>query len=147
VFIDQVHVIEAHQPGDGGVEIVDMQSIRGDVETDLIGRADVLAAAAHWGLIRSKYERNNHGWGDQWRGYDPTTRADCYTRLSAGLFATAVDDAVDFNCRSAREEGICFGRNCSDNLRRFRNSLLLRRAHERLACPPFNRLLPTDMHH
>ena len=32
------------------------------------------------GLIRSKYERD-HGWGDQWRGFDPGTRADFYARV------------------------------------------------------------------
>ncbi len=96
------------------------------------------------GLIRSKYE-HNHNWGDQWRGYDPGTRADFYARVFTGLFVTGVDDLVDFNCQSAREEGTCFTTQCDDNLQRFRESLIERRTHERLACRPFNRLfLPAE---
>ncbi len=97
------------------------------------------------GLIRSKYERN-HGWGDQWRGYDPATRADFYARLFAGLVVTGVDDVVDFNCKSAREEGNCFVEHCGENLLRFRSSLLDRRKYERLACRPFNRLFLPEEH-
>lgn len=97
------------------------------------------------GLIRSKYERD-HGWGDQWRGYDPATRADFYARVFAGIIATGADDLVDFNCHSAREEGICFVEHCPDNLLRFRASLLERRTHERLACRPFNRLFLPEEH-
>ncbi len=96
------------------------------------------------GLIRSKYERD-HGWGDQWRGCDPGTRADFYARVFTGLFVTGVDDLVDFNCQSAREEGNCFIPQCDDNLQTYRDSLIERRTHERLACRPFNRLfLPTE---
>jgi hypothetical protein len=96
------------------------------------------------GLIRSKYERN-HGWGDQWHGYDPGTRADFYARVFAGQFVTGVDDLVDFNCQSAREEGTCFVSPCDDNLQHYRESLIERRTHERLACRPFNRLfLPAE---
>jgi hypothetical protein len=95
------------------------------------------------GLIRSKYERD-YGWGGEWDGYDPCTRADFYARVFTGLFVAGVDDLVDFNCQSAREEGNCFVAQCGENLQRFRNSLLERRTHERLACRPFNRLfLPT----
>jgi hypothetical protein len=97
------------------------------------------------GLIRSKYERN-HAWGDQWRGYDPATRADFYARVFSGLVITGVDDCIDFNCKSAREEGICFVEHCSENLLRFRSSLLDRRHHERLACRPFNRLFSLEEH-
>jgi len=96
------------------------------------------------GLIRSKYERD-HGWGDQWHGCDPATRADFYARVFSGLFVTGVDDLVDFNCQSAREEGLCSLQACPDNLERFRNSLLERRNHERLAGRPFHGLfLPTE---
>lgn len=96
------------------------------------------------GLIRSKYERD-HGWGDQWRGFDPGTRADFYARVFTGLIVAGADDLVDFNCQSAREEGNCFIANCSENLQHYRASLLERRNHERLACRPFNRLfLPAE---
>lgn len=97
------------------------------------------------GLIRSKYERD-YGWGDQWRGYDRATRADFYARVYGGLFAAGVDDLVDFNCQSAREEGMCFVERCNENLLRFRSSLLDRRKHERLACRPFNRLFLPEEH-
>lgn len=96
------------------------------------------------GLIRSKYERD-YAWSDQWHGVDPGTRADFYARAYTGLLIAGVDDLVDFNCQSAREEGICFVAQCDDNLERYRDSLLERRQHERLACRPFNRLLlPTE---
>ena len=96
-------------------------------------------------MIRSKYERD-YGWGDQWRGYDPATRADFYARLFSGLFAAGVDDLIDFNCQSAREEGMCFVEHCNENLLRFRSSLLDRRKHERLARRPINRLFLPDEH-
>ncbi len=97
------------------------------------------------GLIRSKYERD-HGWGDQWNGYDPATRADFYARVFSGEIVAGVDDLVDFNCQSAREAGICFHPHCPDNLLRFRSSLLDRRKHERLARRPFNRLFLPEEH-
>jgi hypothetical protein len=97
------------------------------------------------GLLRSKYERD-HGWGDQWNGYDPATRADFFARVFSGLFFAGVDDLVDFNCKSAREEGICFVEHCNENLLRFRSSLLERRKHERLACRPINRLFLPEEH-
>lgn len=97
------------------------------------------------GLIRSKYERE-HDWGDQWRGYDPATRADFYARVFAGMCVAGVDDLVDFNCQSAREEDTCFHEHCPDNLLRFRSSLLDRRKYERLASRPFNRLFLPEEH-
>lgn len=96
------------------------------------------------GLIRSKYERN-HDWGIQWDGYDPATRADFYARVFSGLIANRVDDLVDFNCQSAREEGLCFHERCDGNLLLYRDSLLARRTYERLGCRPFHRLfLPAE---
>jgi hypothetical protein len=96
------------------------------------------------GLIRSKFERD-HAWRDQWQGYDPATRADFYTRVFAGLFATGHDNLVDFNCQSAKEEKLCFLADCPDNLEHYRESLLNRRSYERLASRPFNGLfLPAE---
>jgi hypothetical protein len=91
------------------------------------------------GLIRSKYERD-FGW-TQFSDSDPATRADFYVRIFAGLFMTGRDDLIDFNCTSAREAGICFFTNCNDNLLRLREAALYRRAHDKLARRPFNRLL------
>jgi hypothetical protein len=96
------------------------------------------------GLIRSKYE-GDFGW-TQFTGCDPATRADFYVRIFAGLFATGHDDLIDFNCTSAQEEGLCFFSNCNDNLLRFREAALYRRAHDKLAHRPFNRLLLSTEH-
>ena len=97
------------------------------------------------GLIRSKYERD-HGWAGQWHGFDPAMRADFYARVFSGLFVTGVDDLVDFNCQSAREENLCFIGGCNENLNDFRKSLIDRRQYERLACRPFNRLFLPEEH-
>ena len=97
------------------------------------------------GLIRSKFERD-YAWGEKWRGYDPAARADFYTRLFAGLFVAGLDDLVDFNCQSAKEEKFCFVGDCPFNLAEFKQSLLNRRTYERLACRPFNRLFLPEEH-
>lgn len=59
------------------------------------------------GLIRSKFENPEHHWGINWSDYEAGTRADFYVRLFAGLWATGVDELVDFNCVSNREKGFC----------------------------------------
>jgi len=95
------------------------------------------------GLITSKYARP-FGW-TQFEGCDPATRADFYARVFAGLFATGRDDLVDFNCVSAQEQKTCPLSNCGFNLQQFQQSALDRRAHDRLAHRPFNRLfLPSE---
>ena len=96
------------------------------------------------GLIHSKYARP-FGW-TQFKGYDPAARADFYTRIFAGLFATGRDDLIDFNCVSAREQKICPLVSCSDNLLDFKQSALNRRTHDQLAHRPFNRLLLQPEH-
>jgi hypothetical protein len=96
------------------------------------------------GLICSKY-KGDFGW-TQFIDVDPATRADFYTRIFAGLFVTGRDDLVDFNCCSAWEQGLCSFSNCNDNLLRFKQSALNRRANDKLACRPFNRLLLSPEH-
>jgi hypothetical protein len=96
------------------------------------------------GLITSKYARP-FGW-TQFKGCDPATRADFYTRVFAGLFTTGRDDLVDFNCVSAQEEKTCPFSNCGFNLQQFQQSALDRRAHDRLAHRPFNRLFLSSEH-
>jgi hypothetical protein len=96
------------------------------------------------GLICSKYARN-FGW-TQFVNVDPATRADFYTRVFAGLFATGIDDLVDFNCVSAQEQGTCTFSDCGFDLLNFRKSALERRAHDKLAHRPFNRLLLSSEH-
>ena len=96
------------------------------------------------GLICSKYQRD-FGW-TQFVNVDPATRADFYTRVFAGLFAAGMDDLVDFNCASAQEQGTCTLSNCGFNLLNFKESALERRAHDKLAHRPFNRLLLSSEH-
>lgn len=96
------------------------------------------------GLICSKYRRDFH-W-TQFVNVDPATRADFYTRVFAGLFAAGTDDLADFNCVSAQEQGTCTFSNCGFNLLDFRESALERRAHDKLAHRPFNRLLLSSKH-
>ena len=96
------------------------------------------------GLICSKYRRD-FGW-TQFVNVDPATRADFYTRVFAGLFAAGMDDLVDFNCISAQEQGMCTFSTCGHNLLNFKQSALERRAHDKLAHRPFNRLLLSSKH-
>ncbi|MGE5208257.1 MAG: hypothetical protein ACM3KL_02880 [Alphaproteobacteria bacterium] len=96
------------------------------------------------GLICSKYQRD-FDW-TQFVNVDPATRADFYTRVFAGLFATGTDDLVDFNCVSVQEQGACTLSDCGFNLLNFKKSALERRAHDKLAHRPFNRLLLPSEH-
>jgi hypothetical protein len=96
------------------------------------------------GLICSKYGRD-FGW-TQFVNVDPATRADFYTRVFAGLFAAGTDDLVDFNCTSAQEQGTCAFSTCGFNLMHFKQSALERRANDKLAHWPFNRLLLSSKH-
>jgi len=96
------------------------------------------------GLIRSKFDRDFQ-WNDQWKGYSPGMRADFYTRIFSGLFATGRDDLIDFNCQSSQEERTCSIPDCRWNLETFRQSALDRRKYGYLAHRPFNRLfLPKE---
>lgn len=77
------------------------------------------------GLIRSKFENPAFGWGINWNDYEAATRADFYTRLFAGQFATGLDPLVDFNCTSNREKGFCFAsENGCGNLESARQRML-----------------------
>jgi hypothetical protein len=76
-------------------------------------------------------------------GWHPVTLPDSskfYSRVFAGLVAARYDDLIDFNCQSAREQQTCHVADCCQNLQPFKQSLLDRRAYERLACRPFHRL-------
>ena len=96
------------------------------------------------GLICSKYGRD-FAW-TQFVNVDPATRADFYTRVFAGLVAAGTDDLVDFNCVSAQEQGTCTFSGCGINLLDFKQSALERRAHDKLAHRPFNRLFLSSEH-
>jgi hypothetical protein len=67
-------------------------------------------------LIQSRYDAD-FGWGDCWGSRDAQTRAEFDVRVFAGLLATGVDRAVDFNCRSAQEKDLCPSEPCVHDLR------------------------------
>lgn len=96
------------------------------------------------GLIRSKYERD-YGWGYRWYEFSAGQRADFYVRVFAGLVFAGQDDLSDFNCQSTKEKQFCFGYG-QCNLQQYRNSLLQRREHERLAGWAVNGLVLSDQH-
>ena len=91
--------------------------------------------AAKWhprhiaGYIRSKFENPAFHWGVNWSDYVPAIRADFYTRLFAGLYATGLDSLIDLNCTSTREKGFCFGSGNEENchLEPVRQTLLSRK--------------------
>ena len=59
------------------------------------------------GLIRSKFENPQHGWGVNWQDYEAGTRADFYTRLFLGQWATGTDHLADFSCASIQGADFC----------------------------------------
>jgi hypothetical protein len=67
-------------------------------------------------LVQSRYE-GDFDWGEHWRMGDAETRAEFDVRVFAGLIVTGVDGAVDFNCRSAQEKGLCASEPCGHDLR------------------------------
>ncbi len=67
-------------------------------------------------LVQSRYD-GDFGWGRRWTWSDAETRAEFDVRVFAGLVATGVDRAVDFNCRSAQEKGLCPSEPCTHDLR------------------------------
>ncbi|HET9298922.1 MAG TPA: hypothetical protein VFO11_03190 [Candidatus Polarisedimenticolaceae bacterium] len=90
------------------------------------------------GLIRSRWERSP-GAAREWSVYSPARRADFYVRLFTSIFVTGLDELVSFNCRSQAERGGCPS-GCPRNLLEFRDSLLERRRHDRLAGGPVHGL-------
>jgi hypothetical protein len=85
------------------------------------------------GLVHSRYLRDC-GWGTRWSHQDAKTRAEFDIRVFAGLIAAGLDRAIDFNCVSAQEKGLCtHDPNCHLDLRQERARLLERveREHEK----------------
>jgi len=74
-------------------------------------------------LVQSRYEADCH-WGSRWQTLDAGTRAEFDVRVFAGLVAMGIDRAVDFNCRSAQEKGLCPSEPCVHDLRVDRQRLL-----------------------
>jgi hypothetical protein len=75
------------------------------------------------GLVWSRYAKDC-GWGGRWVQLSPRARAEFDVRVFAGMIATGLDRAVDFNCRSAQEKGICPPPGCWRDLRVHRARLL-----------------------
>jgi hypothetical protein len=75
------------------------------------------------GLVWSKYARE-YAWGERWHRLDPAARAEFDVRVFSGLVAMRLDEAVDFNCVSAQEKGLCPGISCTHDLRVDRRRLL-----------------------
>lgn len=67
-------------------------------------------------IVQSRYDLD-FDWGSCWRMRDAETRAEFDVRVFAGLMAAGVDRAVDFNCRSAQEKGLCPSEPCTHDLR------------------------------
>lgn len=74
-------------------------------------------------VVRSRYAAD-FGWAQRWSRLDAETRAEFDVRVFAGLIATGLDRAVDFNCRSAQEKGLCPNAQCVRDLRVDRDRLL-----------------------
>jgi len=75
------------------------------------------------GIVHSRYAAD-FNWGDRWFWLDAQTRAEFDVRVFAGLHVTGVDQAIDFNCRSAQEKDVCPKTPCSWDLRVTRQRLL-----------------------
>ena len=74
-------------------------------------------------IVHSRYA-SDCGWGGRWSWLDAETRAEFDVRVFAGLLATGLDRAIDFNCRSAQEKGLCPAPHCERDLRVDRERLL-----------------------
>ena len=73
-------------------------------------------------IVQARYSAD-FGWGDRWSWLDAETRAEFDVRVFAGLLATRLDGAIDFNCRSAQEKGLCPVAHCQRDLRADRTRL------------------------
>lgn len=74
-------------------------------------------------VVRARYGAD-HNWGTRWSWMDAQARAEFDVRVFAGMLATGADRAIDFNCRSAQEKGLCPGGWCGRDLRVERARLL-----------------------
>jgi hypothetical protein len=79
------------------------------------------------GLVWSRYARDC-GWGDRWTRLDARRRAEFDVRVFASALVAGVDEAIDFNCVSAQEKGLCPRSGCPHDLRAERARLLERMA-------------------
>ena len=94
-----------------------IQQVTRALMADGMGPRDIAA------LVHSRYAAD-FGWGQRWQWLDAQTRAEFDVRVFAGMLATGMDQAIDFNCRSAQEKGLCPGGQCGRDLRVDRARLL-----------------------
>jgi hypothetical protein len=73
------------------------------------------------GLLQFKYSKGEQ-WGPEWEFYNPSTRADFYTRALTGAIVTGADTLDDFDCVSMNQLGYCSNVNCNE-LEKFRTEL------------------------
>lgn len=85
--------------------------------------ADGLSPRDVAALVQARYDAD-HGWGARWSWMDARTRASFDVRVFSGLLMAGVDEAIDLNCRSAQEKGLCPGGECGRDLRTTRARLL-----------------------
>ena len=83
-------------------------------------------------LVQRKYEED-HRWGRHWEEVDPRTRADFDVRVFSSLALTGLDRAIDFNCASSQDKGICPHTACTHDLRFDRDQLMTRVAQRNTA--------------
>ncbi len=76
------------------------------------------------GLVRSKFEDPQFGWGSCWEHYSPAFRADFYVRLFTGMIATGLDPLADFHCAGLQAEGFCWPGDPPCDVRMFGDSIL-----------------------
>jgi hypothetical protein len=76
-------------------------------------------------LVWSKYARD-FAWGDRWARLDAQRRAEFDVRIFASAVLSGIDEAIDFNCVSSQEKGICPRSGCQHDLRSDRARLLAR---------------------
>lgn len=85
--------------------------------------ADGLSPRDIAALVQARYDADC-GWGRRWSWMDAHTRASFDVRVFSGLLVAGVDEAIDLNCRSAQEKGLCPGGECGRDLRTTRAQLL-----------------------
>jgi hypothetical protein len=74
-------------------------------------------------LIQAHYDAD-HDWGRRWNWMDSEARACFDVRVFSGMLVCGLDGAIDLNCRSAQEKGLCPGGECGRDLRVTRARLL-----------------------
>jgi hypothetical protein len=74
-------------------------------------------------LVQARYEAD-HAWGSRWSWMNAESRAMFDVRVFSGMVTVGLDRAIDLNCRSAQEKGLCPGGVCGLDLRTTRARLL-----------------------